>query len=84
MFTPPAFLLLGHPASHVEIGGSLNYFSFVAITTLGFGDITPVHPLARSFTLLGAVFGTIYPAILIGRLVSQEIGPPSSDPTKGQ
>jgi hypothetical protein len=70
---PGAFLLLGHPASHVEIGGNLNYFSFVALTTLGFGDITPVHPLARSFTLLGSVFGTLYPAILIGRLVSQEI-----------
>ena len=76
---PGAFLLLGHPASHVEIGGSLNYFSFVAITTLGFGDITPVHPLARSFTILGAVFGTMYPAILIGRLVSLEMRGASSD-----
>lgn len=70
---PGAFVLLGHPASHVEIGGSLNYFSFVSLTTLGFGDITPVHPLARSFTLLGSIFGTMYPAILIGRLVSQEM-----------
>jgi hypothetical protein len=70
---PGAFLLLGHPASHPEIAGSLGYYSFVSITTLGFGDITPVHPLARSFTVLGAVFGTMYPAILIGRLVSQEL-----------
>lgn len=70
---PGAFLLLGHPASHEDIVGHLGYFSFVTLTTLGFGDITPVHPLARSFTLLGAVFGTLYPAILIGRLVSQEM-----------
>lgn len=70
---PGAFLLLGHPAAHPEIAGSMGYYSFVALTTLGFGDITPVHPLARSFTLLGAVFGTMYPAILIGRLVSQEL-----------
>jgi hypothetical protein len=70
---PGAFLLLGHPASHPEIAGSMGYYSFVAITTTGFGDITPVHPLARSFTVLGAVFGTMYPAILIGRLVSQEL-----------
>ena len=70
---PGAFLLLGHPASHAEISGSLGYFSFVSITTLGFGDITPVHPLARTFTVLGAVFGTMYPAILIGRLISLEI-----------
>jgi hypothetical protein len=70
---PGAFLLLGHPASHEDIVGSLGYYSFVTITTLGFGDVTPVHPLARSLSLLGAVFGTLYPAILIGRLVSQEI-----------
>jgi hypothetical protein len=70
---PGAFLLLGHPASHPEIAGSMGYYSFVTLTTLGFGDITPIHPLARSFTLLGAVFGTMYPAILIGRLVSQEL-----------
>lgn len=70
---PGAFLLLGHPASHEDIVGHLGYFSFVTLTTLGFGDITPVHPIARSFTLLGAVFGTLYPAILIGRLVSQEM-----------
>ena len=70
---PGAFMLLGHPASHEEISGGLGYYSFVAITTLGFGDITPVHPLARSFTILGAVFGTMYPAILIGRLVSLEM-----------
>jgi hypothetical protein len=70
---PGAFLLLGHPASHEDVVGSLSYYSFVTLTTLGFGDITPVHPLARSFSLLGAVFGTLYPAVLIGRLVSQEI-----------
>ena len=71
--SPGAFLLLGHPASHEQIVPNLGYFSFVTITTLGFGDITPVHPLARSFTILGAVFGTLYPAILIGRLVSLAI-----------
>ena len=69
---PGAFLLLGHPASHEDISSSLGYFSFVTLTTLGFGDITPAHPLARSFTVLGAIFGTLYPAILIGRLLQQE------------
>jgi hypothetical protein len=71
--SPGAFLMLGHPASYEQITPHLNYYSFVALTTLGFGDITPVHPLAKSFTLLAAVFGTLYPAILIGRLVSQQI-----------
>ena len=70
---PGAFLLLGSPATHEQLTDSFVYYSFVTITTLGFGDIVPVHPLARSFTVLGAVFGTLYPAILIGRLVSQEM-----------
>jgi hypothetical protein len=51
----------------------LTYFSFVALTTLGFGDITPIHPLAKSATLLASVIGTLFPAVLIGRLVSLEI-----------
>ena len=76
---PGAFLLLGQPVTHEQIGPSINYFSFVTLTTLGFGDITPVHPLARSFTLLGAVFGTLYPAILIGRLVSLEFRQPPKE-----
>jgi hypothetical protein len=70
---PGAFLMLGHPASHADITGSLGYYAFVSLTTLGFGDITPLHPLARSFTMMAAIIGTMYPAILIGRLVSQEL-----------
>ena len=77
---PGAFLLLGQPVAHDQISDSLGYFSFVTLTTVGFGDITPVHPLARSFTLLGAIFGTLYPAILIGRLVSQEMMTRGSGP----
>ena len=70
---PGAFLVLGQLATHARVSPHLGYFSFVALTTLGFGDITPLHPLAKSFTLLAAIFGTLFPAILIGRLVSQEI-----------
>ena len=49
------------------------YFSFVTLTTLGYGDITPVHPLARSLAIGEALFGQLYPAILIARLVSMEL-----------
>jgi Ion channel len=70
---PNAFLMLGQPATYEQIVPHLSYFSFVALTTLGFGDITPIHPFAKSFTLLAAVTGTLYPAVLIGRLVSQEL-----------
>jgi hypothetical protein len=51
----------------------LGYFSFVTLTTLGYGDITPVHPFARSLAVAEALIGQLYPAILIGRLVSLQI-----------
>ena len=51
------------------IKGSL-YFSVVTITTLGYGDITPVHPWARATVMLEAVIGPLYLAILVARLVS--------------
>jgi Ion channel len=48
------------------------YYSFTTLTTMGYGDITPVHPLARSLCNLEALIGQLYPAILIARLVSME------------
>ena len=47
------------------------YFSFVTLTTIGFGDITAVHPLARSLVILEGLVGQLYPAILLARLVTQ-------------
>lgn len=49
------------------------YFSFVTLTTTGYGDVLPVHPAARSLATLEAVTGTLYLAILISRLVSQAV-----------
>jgi hypothetical protein len=46
------------------------YFSFVTLTTVGYGDIVPVHPAARSLAMLEAVTGPLYIAILLARLVS--------------
>jgi len=48
------------------------YFSFTSLSTMGYGDITPVHPFARSIANLEALIGQLYPAILIARLVSME------------
>ncbi len=47
----------------------LLFFSFVTLTTLGYGDITPVTSPARSLAVLEAVFGVLYNALLIARLV---------------
>jgi Ion channel len=51
----------------------LAYFSFTTPTTLGFGDIVPLSPLARSLVVLEALVGQLFPVILIARLVTMEI-----------
>lgn len=48
----------------------LLYFSFTTLTTVGFGDIVPVHPVARSMSTLEALVGQLYPAVLLARLVT--------------
>jgi hypothetical protein len=46
------------------------YFSLVTITTLGYGDITPVSQEARSLATLQAVAGQFYVAVLVARIVA--------------
>jgi hypothetical protein len=48
------------------------YFSLTTLTTMGYGDITPVNVFARSLSNLEALIGQLYPAVLIARLVSME------------
>ena len=59
--------------SEFDRGETFFYFSIVALTTVGFGDITPIHPLARSLVMVEALIGQLYPAILLARLVTLEI-----------
>jgi hypothetical protein len=49
------------------------YYSFVTLTTLGYGDVVPINPLARSMATLEAFIGQIFPAIMLARLVSMEV-----------
>lgn len=65
-----AYLLFGQPAEASRVMEQLSYFSFVTLTSLGFGDLTPHHPVARSLTVLEAVVGVLYPAALLGWMVS--------------
>jgi hypothetical protein len=46
------------------------YYSYVTLTTLGYGDITPASSYARSSAVLEAMTGVLYMAILVARLVS--------------
>ena len=49
------------------------YFSFVALTSVGYGDIVPVLPFVRALTNLEAIIGQLYPATLLARLVTLEL-----------
>ena len=49
------------------------YFSFVTITTLGYGDITPITQTARSLAVAEAIVGQFYIAVLVAGLVSAYI-----------
>ncbi|PRQ09806.1 potassium channel family protein [Enhygromyxa salina] len=48
------------------------YFSFVTLTTLGFGDTTPTHPLTQALVATQALIGQIYLVVLVARLVATQ------------
>ena len=63
---------VGHKLADTPSGitAALTYYSLTTITTSGFGDIVPLHPLARSLANLESVFGQLFPATLLARLVA--------------
>jgi hypothetical protein len=75
LLIPGAFALT-NPAVSLEgdyLRPTLTYFSFITLTTLGYGDIVPVNHPARLFVIVEALMGQLYPATLLARLVSLEI-----------
>ena len=56
-------------APWLENLATATYFSFVTITTLGYGDISPVLPLARFLVYMEAIVGVFYMAILVASLI---------------
>jgi len=71
-FDPGAFNMPS-VADEGRLMSRLLYYSFVTLTTVGYGDVTPVNPAARSLAMLEALLGQLFPAILIARLVSLEV-----------
>jgi hypothetical protein len=59
-----------NPANIDALQRQLTYFSFITLTTTGYGDITPVHPLARTLAIFEALAGQLYLVITLARLVS--------------
>ena len=56
-----------------DLRKALFYFSFVTLTTLGYGDIAPISSPAKSLAMLEAITGQMYIAVLIARLVGTHI-----------
>lgn len=49
------------------------YFSMTTLTTLGYGDITPIKPGAQSYAIMEAVAGQMFVAVIIARLIALHI-----------
>ncbi|MGO9673763.1 MAG: potassium channel family protein [Methylocella sp.] len=56
-----------------DLASSVIYFSFVTLTSVGYGDIVPVHPVARSLANLEGIIGQLFPATLLARMVTLEL-----------
>jgi voltage-gated potassium channel len=68
---PDSFAFAANPHSSGRMDRfTAFYFSFVTLSTVGFGDVTPLSKLARTVAVMEAVTGTFYVAILIARLVA--------------
>ncbi len=72
---PDSFTSQTSPLPHDIVGRvmQLRYFSFVTLTTVGYGDIVPHSPAARTLALLEAILGQFYLVALVGRLVGLHI-----------
>ena len=58
---------------HWQADGTIVYFSFVTLTSTGFGDVTPLHPIVRTLANLEAIIGQLFPATLLARLITLEL-----------
>jgi len=70
---PDAFTGLRLREDNLAVAGNFIYFSFVTLTSVGYGDIVPVHPYARSLANVEAIIGQLYPATLLARLVTLDL-----------
>src|SRR5947208_7169742 len=74
-----AFSFNTNAGEHSMNGFNGFYFSFITLSTVGYGDITPVSRIARWLAAMEAMTGMLYVAVLIARLVSLYSAPKSKD-----
>jgi Ion channel len=73
LLVPNAFTGLGPLEDNLAVAGNLIYFSFATLTSVGYGDIVPLHPVARGMANVEAIIGQLYPATLLARLVTLHV-----------
>ncbi len=76
---PSSFSTGPIPGEHLF--ATMRYFSFVTLTSLGYGDISPVGVIAQHLAVLEAVAGQIYLTVFIGRLLGFSVSPATSAST---
>jgi hypothetical protein len=59
------------PTDEFSLRETMTYYSYGTLTTASFGDIMPLHPIARSLANLESICGQLFPATLLARIVSQ-------------
>ncbi len=69
-FSPGAFHF---PEGVVPLRSDFIYYSFVTISTLGYGDIIPVSPAAKNFSIFISISGQLYLAMIVALLVGKYI-----------
>jgi len=73
LVVPNAFTGMKLQQDDLTVAANLVYFSFTTLTSVGYGDIVPLHPFARSLANVEAIIGQLYPATLLARLVTLEL-----------
>ncbi len=76
---PNSFAINSDITSREEVFQSLFYYSFVTLATIGYGDITPVTPLARTLSITLGISGQMYLTILVAILVSKYLNANNHD-----
>jgi len=70
---PSSFSMSNAEASTQNFIFQMWYFSMVTLTTLGYGDISPITMTARVFVVLEAIMGQFYLAVLIASLIGRRV-----------
>lgn len=71
LIQPGSFNLSGHLSVNDGLWAALHYYSYVTLTTVGYGDISPASSAARSVAIVEGIAGQLYLAVLVARMIGR-------------